>query len=104
MYAFVVVGLVFEAHDEHRVERVDRRHEERRGVPVLRGFADRLQLVVAPGVALVGFPREEELRPHLGGQLRPIGGFWARRGGCQHREDRKDAGEPSRRGHGAMVA
>ena len=46
-------GLVVEAHDDHGVERVDRRHVDRRVVvPVARRVADGIEIVVSPRALL----------------------------------------------------
>ena len=61
-------GLVREAHQDHRVERVDGSHEERRaGVPVAHRPADGPPLVVAPGVFVIRAPGEEKFFPHACG-------------------------------------
>jgi hypothetical protein len=67
-----LLRLVRQAHDEHGVEGVDRRHEERRGMPVLGRPADWLQLVMPPGIALVRLPAMEKLRANLCGERGPV--------------------------------
>src|SRR2546426_10804502 len=62
------LGFFLEAHHQHRVETVDGRDEERPRVPVMRRAAQRLQLVMAPGVPLVSMPRVEELLTDAGGR------------------------------------
>ena len=47
------VGLVPQVHEDERVQCVDGGHEQRLAVPVSRGPAERLKLVVTPGIALV---------------------------------------------------
>ena len=66
------LSVVLETHEQQRVERVDRRHEQRLAIPVARLFADRAQLVMAPGVLFVGLPRMEKLGADLRGHGRAV--------------------------------
>jgi hypothetical protein len=51
-------------HHHHRVERIDRRHVEGDGVPIVAGLREGLQRVVPPGVGLIAIPRMEKLVFH----------------------------------------
>jgi hypothetical protein len=51
------VRFVLETHKDHRVERIDGRHQQRLRVPVVVSFGEWLQVVVTPGVFLVAVPR-----------------------------------------------
>src|SRR5438046_5857716 len=65
-------------HQNECVERIDRRHQKRLPVPIVRSFAQWTQGVVAPGVTLVVAPGVEKLRFHTPGHS-PRGGILASR-------------------------
>ena len=53
--------FVVEAHEQQRVERIDRRDEQRLAIPIARRLAHGTQLVVSPRVLLIRLPRAEKL-------------------------------------------
>src|SRR6266571_3659048 len=57
-----VLGFVVQAHEDHRVEGVDRSHEQGLRVPVAIRSREGSQIVVAPRVLPVAPPRVLELR------------------------------------------
>ncbi len=67
--------LVLQAHQQHRVERVQRRHQEGRLVPVAGALAERGQLVVAPGVTLVPVPGVKESLADTFGVILSVSGL-----------------------------
>ena len=58
--------LGLQPHQDHRVERVDGRHQKRFSVPIVVGLTQRFQIVVGPGVFLVAIPGVQEFRAYLG--------------------------------------
>jgi hypothetical protein len=55
------------------LERIDRRHQERFGVPIVIGLGEWFQIVVAPGVFLVAGPCMKKLGFHFGGESLVLG-------------------------------
>jgi hypothetical protein len=66
---FRLLGLVLETQKNQRIQRIDRRHEEWAAIPVAGGPAHGPQLVVTPGVPLVGLPGEEKFLPDSRSEL-----------------------------------
>src|SRR5687768_4011954 len=85
--------FVIEAHQDHRVERINRRHQKRSVVPVATSLAERLQFVVPPAMFFIAVPGMQKFGSDLGGERASI--CWALR--CDERCGRKgyqrDGGE-----------
>src|SRR5438552_5168452 len=64
-----VVRFILKSHQDHRVERIDGSHQQRLGVPIMIGLAERLEIVMAPCVFLVAIPGVKKFRPNLRGEL-----------------------------------
>jgi hypothetical protein len=58
-------SLIFQSHQNHRVERVDWRHQKRLRIPIVIALAKGLQVIVSPGVFLVATPGVQKFRPHI---------------------------------------
>src|SRR5207248_10747944 len=72
-------GLIVESHREHGVEGVDRGHVERNAVPVMGGFAQRLEFIMSPGILLVAVPGVQELLAYTVGHRGVLIAGWT---GC----------------------
>ncbi len=72
MYCFVCGCFVVQLHQDHRVEGIDGRHQERLRIPVVMSLREWFQVIVAPRVFLVTVPGVEKLRFHLSGEF-PVG-------------------------------
>ena len=78
MYALVLSASALKSHQDHGIQCIDRRHEERVPVPVVPRLAERKQCIVAPGIFLVRVPGMGELLPDTGGK--PLLLFRGKRG------------------------
>src|SRR5262249_32287076 len=58
-------SFVFHTHQDHRVERVNRSHEQRFRVPIMVRLRERCEIVMSPGVLFVPVPRVEKFSSHL---------------------------------------
>ena len=61
---FGLCRLVVEAHEDHGVEGVDRRHEEGDAVPIMVALAEGAEFIVSPGILLVSIPGVEKFLAH----------------------------------------
>src|SRR6185503_7219176 len=61
--------FLVESHEDHGVERIDGSHEERLRVPVVIGFREWFQVVVAPGILFVAAPGVKKLGFDFGCQF-----------------------------------
>src|SRR5262249_15427191 len=60
-----LVGFVGESHQDQRIESVYRSHQQRNTVPIAIATAQRLELIVTPGILLVSVPGVKKLGTHL---------------------------------------
>jgi len=58
-----------EIHQDERVKCIDWRHQKRLPVPVMRGFTQRPQSIVAPRVTLVTIPGVQKFGSNMIGDL-----------------------------------
>ena len=68
-----VRGFLVQAHQQQRVQRIHRRHQQRVRIPVVRLPAQRLECVVALRVSHVTLPRMPGLLAHARRQARGLG-------------------------------
>src|SRR3989442_2365487 len=61
--------FILQTHHQHRVERIDGRHQKRLSVPIVASLRQRLQIVVPPAILLVTLPRVKKFGADLRGKL-----------------------------------
>src|SRR5205823_6314472 len=88
------VRFVIQTHQDHRVERVDRRHQKRLGIPIVISLAEWLQVVVAPRVLLVTSPRVQKFRTNLSRELCLVNSLLMSGQRGSNRRDQQKTDEP----------